>query len=136
MFISNKYQFLYKNLWWQDMTFCNDCKYSFIYLNLGIWTNFLITYIVQIWIMDHFAIIHMTTNFLYTHTHTHTHTNLLNFMALYKFCMKFSFHRFINHMDFILWLIWTIFLYIQYLLYSSRWNIIFEWHTWIFIFNT
>jgi hypothetical protein len=47
------------------------------------------------------------------------------FISLYK-----------NHMNFVLWLIWIIFVCIQYLKYSNIMSHYFEWHMWIFMFNT
>jgi hypothetical protein len=47
------------------------------------------------------------------------------FIGLYK-----------NYMNSMLWLIWMIFVHIQYLKCSNRGNIVFEWHTWMFMFNT
>jgi hypothetical protein len=29
-----------------------------------------------------------------------------------------------------------IFVYIPYIKYSNEWDIVFEWHTWMFMFNT
>jgi hypothetical protein len=40
-----------------------------------------------------------------------------------------------NCMNSMLWLIWMILYVFKYLEYSNRWNISFEWHTWMFMFN-
>jgi len=53
-------------------------------------------------------------------------TNLLSFIDSYRFILNLVFiGSYKNCMNFMLWLIWTIFICIQYLLYSDRWNIAF-----------
>jgi hypothetical protein len=43
-------------------------------------------------------------------------TNLPSFIGSYKFCMKPNFiGLYKNHMNYVLWLIWMIFVHIQYL---------------------
>ncbi len=49
--------------------------------------------------------------------------NLLSFIGLYKNC--------INRVM----VIWMILVRIQYLKYSNRWDIVFEWHMWMFMFK-
>jgi hypothetical protein len=67
----------------------------------------------------------------------HHITNLLGFIGSYKFCVKFDFHKFIQEsQEFHLWLIWMMFVCISYLKYLNELDIIFEWHTWMFMFNT
>jgi len=39
-------------------------------------------------------------------------------------------------MNSMLWLIWTIFVCIQYFKYSNGWDIVFEWHMWMFMIDT
>jgi hypothetical protein len=71
----------------------------------------------------------------------------------YKFVTKIQplhhkftkFHRFVQNLVFIIFyknctnsmllLIWMKFLCIQYFKYLNRWDIIFEWHIWMFKFN-
>jgi hypothetical protein len=63
--------------------------------------------------------------------------NLPGFISLYKFRVKFKFHRFVQKShEFRLWLIWMIFVSIQYLKYSNGWDIAFDWHPWMFMCNT
>jgi hypothetical protein len=67
----------------------------------------------------------------------HHITNLLGFICSYKFYVKFDFHKFIQEShEFHLWLIWMMFVHISYFKYLNKSNIVFEWYTWMFMFNT
>jgi hypothetical protein len=61
-------------------------------------------------------------------------TNLSSFIDLCK--IQFFINSYKNCMNSMLWLIWMIFVCIQYFKYLNKWNIIFEWHIWMFKFNT
>jgi hypothetical protein len=63
--------------------------------------------------------------------------NLLSFIGSYKFCAKSFCHKFIQKLyEFCVMVIWMIFVCNQYLQNSNIWNIVFEWHTWMFMFNS
>jgi hypothetical protein len=83
------------------------------------------------------TITNIQNNFITSKQSTQFITNLLDFIGSYKLMRNPTFiGLYKNCMNSMLWLIWIIFVNIQYFKYLNRWDIIFEWHTWMFMFNT
>jgi hypothetical protein len=79
----------------------------------------------------------LQNNFITSKQSTQSITNLLSFIGSYKLMRNPTFiGLYKNCMNSMLWLIWMIFIHIQYLKYLNTRDIIFEWHTWMFMFNT